>query len=246
MNEGDYIRLGEHALRVRTDDDEVDLAYYFIDDEAVAASPDRLAFLVQDTWPLPSVAVPASVAFSNDVPVRTVRFGPSGPESVFSVRLCWESPDVSPNLDLVGAVEFVGLTLPQLGACLRDVDDSQAEHLPYDAQLLRALIAPGEKDLGPALQRYTRIPGYSPSLAAAVPLHAPTADTLPIPLTQRSLEATKSLIHLDTNIVQTARYIDDFFGFDQWFLFDTLWAAAHSDLARSLLRYAAHWDPFGP
>ncbi|MFI7492951.1 hypothetical protein ACIBXA_31720 [Micromonospora echinaurantiaca] len=25
----DFIRLGEHALRVRTDDDEVDLAYYF-------------------------------------------------------------------------------------------------------------------------------------------------------------------------------------------------------------------------
>ncbi|MGW3853458.1 hypothetical protein [Micromonospora arida] len=43
---------------------------------------------------------------------------------------------------------------------------------------------------------------------------------------------------------QVARYIDDFFGFDQWFLFDTRWAAANQDLARSLLRYAAHWDPY--
>jgi hypothetical protein len=28
-----------------------------------------------------------------------------------------------------------------------------------------------------------------------------------------------------------------------WFLFDTVWAAAHPDLAQSLLRYASGWDP---
>nr|WP_238433587.1 hypothetical protein [Micromonospora tarensis] len=53
-----------------------------------------------------------------------------------------------------------------------------------------------------------------------------------------------SLIRSDPHIAQVARYIDDFFGFDQWFLFDTRWAAANEHLARSLLRYAAHWDPF--
>ena len=30
---------------------------------------------------------------------------------------------------------------------------------------------------------------------------------------------------------------------DQWFVFDDRWAAAHPDLAQSLLRYAVHWDP---
>lgn len=63
----DFIRLGERALRVRTDDDEV---------------------------------------FSHHIPVRTVRPAPAGPESVFSVRLCWESPDTDRNLDLAGAVVF--------------------------------------------------------------------------------------------------------------------------------------------
>ncbi|GAA2216718.1 hypothetical protein ACFY2R_28810 [Micromonospora olivasterospora] len=52
---------------------------------------------------------------------------------------------------------------------------------------------------------------------------------------------TESLIRLDPHIAQVARYIDGFFGFDQWFLFDTRWAAAHPDLARSLLRYASYW-----
>ncbi|MHA4950683.1 hypothetical protein ACX27O_25475 [Micromonospora sp. SD19] len=72
-DKGDFIRLGERALRVRTDDDEVDLAYYFVDDDAAAASPDRLVFLLHDTWPLPADAGGSETVFSHSVPVRTVR-----------------------------------------------------------------------------------------------------------------------------------------------------------------------------
>jgi hypothetical protein len=122
----DYIRLGERALRVRTDDDEVDLAYYFIDDGAAAALPDRLAFLLHDTWPLTSAAAASGTAFRPDVPVRTVRLDAPGPESVFSVRLCWKSPDVDRNLHLPGAVAFPGLTLPDLAARLRSADGPEA------------------------------------------------------------------------------------------------------------------------
>ncbi|MEU8660588.1 hypothetical protein [Actinoplanes philippinensis] len=122
------------------------------------------------------------------------------------------------------------------------MDASRADDLPHDVRLLRALIASGEHDLGPALQRYSRLPGYSPSLADIVPV--PAADPSPLMEAPLSPQPTESLVHLGTHIVQTARYIDTFFGFDQWFLFDSRWAAAHSDLARSLLRYAAHWDPF--
>jgi hypothetical protein len=35
----------------------------------------------------------------------------------------------------------------------------------------------------------------------------------------------ESLTRLAVHITQVARYIDGFFGFDQWFLFDTRWAA---------------------
>jgi hypothetical protein len=161
-DEDTFIRLGEHALRVRTDDDEVDLAYYFVDDEAAAASPDRLAFLLHDTWPLPAGAAAPGALFSHGVPVRTVRLAPPGPESVFSVRLCWQSHDTDGNLDLAGAIAFPGLTLPDLAAHLRGVDDSVAHHWPHDARLLRALVAPGEDDVGPALERYARLPRIRP------------------------------------------------------------------------------------
>jgi hypothetical protein len=222
----DSIHLSEHALRVRTDDDEVDLAYYFIDDQAAAVSP----FLLYDTWPLPAGAAAPGASFGHDAPVRTVRLAPPGPESVFSVRLCWESPDVDRNLDLPGAIAFPGLTLPELAAHLRAADDPGADRWPHDARLLRALVAPGEH----MLERYARLPGYDPS----------PADLDRVPDLLLPSPATDSLVQLDPHLAQVARYIDGFFGFDQWFLFDTRWAAAHPDLSRSLLWYAAHWDPF--
>lgn len=235
----DAIRLSQHALRVRTDDDEVDLAYYFIDDEAAAAAPDRVAYLLHDTWPLPTSAAAAGADFHHEVAVRAVLPPAPGPESVFSVRLAWESPDTDRNLDLARALALPGLTLPDLAAHLRGVDDANARGWPHDARLLRALVGPGDEDIGPAVKRYARLPGHNPSPAHPDPVAGHhTVLTLPPPGTAHSL------VRLDTHIAQIARHIDDFFGYDQWFLFDTRWAAAHPDLARSLLRYAAHWDPY--
>ena len=164
-DDGTFIRLGEHALRVRTDDDEVDLAYYFIDEDAAAASPDRLAYLLHDTWPLPPT--PPRPARSSSMACRSVPSGiaPSGPEAVFSVRLCWDPPGIETNLDLAGALVFPGLTLPGFAARLRAVDAPGTRLWPHDARLLRALIAPNEEDAGVALARYARLPGYDPSPA---------------------------------------------------------------------------------
>lgn len=236
-DKADYIRLGEHALRVRTDDDEVDLAYYFVNDEAVAATPDRLAFLVHDTWPLPAGSAAPGASFNHHVPVRTVQLGPTGPGSVFSIRLGWDSPDTHRNLELAGAVAFPGVTLPEFAGHLGRADVGDADHWPHQARFLRELVKLEENDLGPALHRYARLPGYEPSSAGK--------DRVPEQNSNRSQRpSTKSLVHLDLHIAQVSRYIDDFFGYDQWFLFDNQWAAAHFDLACSLLRYAGHWDPY--
>src|SRR6202022_3140171 len=92
-------------------------------DEAAATSPDRLAFLLHDTWPLPAEAAAPRAVFSHGVPVRTVRLAPPGPDAAFSFRVCWQSPDTYRNLDLAGAIAFPGLTLPDLAAGLRNVND---------------------------------------------------------------------------------------------------------------------------
>ncbi|ONI70737.1 hypothetical protein ALI144C_49960 [Actinosynnema sp. ALI-1.44] len=53
----------------------------------------------------------------------------------------------------------------------------------------------------------------------------------------------QSKLHVTDHLAQLAIHIDDTFGYQQWYLFDSTWAAAHPDLAQSLLRYAGHWDP---
>jgi hypothetical protein len=200
--EGDdtYIRLDEHSLRVRTDDDEVDLAYYFFDDVAVASMPERLTYMLHQDWPLPADAVADGSGFRHDVRVRTVDLGGHWQESTYAIHLAWWPPDMYSNLELSGAIEFAGLTLPDVEARLREAEASS--DWPHDVQLLREILGEG---------RYPRKP--------------------------------KTRVQRDDHILQIAEFVDDFVCYDQWFVFDTRWAAANPALARSLLRYAAHWDP---
>ncbi|WP_432968408.1 hypothetical protein [Dactylosporangium sp. CA-233914] len=242
----DYVRLGERALRVRTDDDEVDLSYYFIHEDAAAEAPERVAYLLYDSWPLPTgVAAPGAV-FDHRVPVQTLRPASPSPDCVFSVRIGWQHPGTGTNLDLEGALAFPGLTLPELAPHLRGVDPAVARWWPADVRMLRALIAPGEDDIGPAMHRYARCDGYDPApdgldeVAEHAAAHGRALRHLP------AQPPAGSRVHLEPHVAQVARHIDDFFGYDQWFLFDNRWAAANRDLARSLLRYAAQWDPFAP
>ncbi|GAB3831486.1 hypothetical protein [Dactylosporangium cerinum] len=60
--DADYIRLDGQSLRVRTDDDEVELAYFFLHDDLATARADRLAYLLHGSWPLPGDALPAGGA----------------------------------------------------------------------------------------------------------------------------------------------------------------------------------------
>ncbi|MBX6750754.1 MAG: hypothetical protein IRY85_13965 [Micromonosporaceae bacterium] len=52
-----------------------------------------------------------------------------------------------------------------------------------------------------------------------------------------------SLLRVGEHIAQMTRHHSDLFGYQQWYLFDSIWATSHPDLAQSLLRYANHWDP---
>lgn len=56
-------------------------------------------------------------------------------------------------------------------------------------------------------------------------------------------EPGRSLIRCGDHMAQMAIHMDGYFGYRQWYLFDDIWAGAHPDLAGSLMRYGAHWDP---
>ncbi|MEV0136435.1 hypothetical protein AB0H83_49435 [Dactylosporangium sp. NPDC050688] len=234
----DPIRLDERGLRVRTNDDEVDLAYFFFEDEAVAAHPERLTYLVHQTWPLPSGAAAPGATFNSGMALRIV--GPPAPvsDAVYAVRIAWENAEgYGTNLDRPGVTVFPGTNLPGFTDHIRGIDgSSMREHV--DAGLMRSLI--GTDDLHAALDRYIALESYDLSVFGTWP--APSLEQI----LQWKLPEPPSAarVSVDEHLAQAARYIDDFFGHEQLFLFDTQWAAANHDLALSLLRYANHWDPF--
>jgi len=102
--------------------------------------------------------------------------------------------------------------------------------------VLRALTEPGDTTVGPALDRCNRWPGFN---LDGDPWPGPPRDAA---LTD-GRDPGLSQLHVADHVAQLAIHIDSTFGYQQWYLFDSTWAAAHPNLARSLLRYAGHWDP---
>lgn len=242
----DFIRLDEHSLRVRTDDDEVELAYFFFEDDVVAAAPDRLAYLLHEDWPLPDHTAPPG-PFAPDVVVTPV--GPSG-EGEVSTYAVFSTFYDGESLACSRPLVFPGVDLRALARHLRTAATPRGEDWPPELLVLRALVAPDEDTLGPALDRGNRWPGFNlnadpwPDLpddhAAA---HRRAVELVEAGQHTDGRRPEASLLRVSDHLVQLALHCSGPFGYQQWYLFDTAWAATHPDLARSLLRYADHWDP---
>ncbi|WP_067708622.1 hypothetical protein [Actinoplanes awajinensis] len=240
----DYIRLDEHSLRVRTDDDEVELAYFFLDDVIVAGRPERLAYLVHEKWPLP------------DGPGGEPDAGPT----TYAMFLTFYD---GASLEIEPVVVFPGIGLADLATELRRGDRAE---WPAELRVLAALTpdapdpggiplwgepAPAVDPLLVALRRANRWPGFD--LSASGPL--PTGESAEAEELAQAGELVakatftggrrpeESLIRVGQQLAQVAMHCSAEFGYQQWFLFDNRWVAGHPDLAASLLHYAADWDP---
>ncbi|WP_344970846.1 hypothetical protein [Streptosporangium fragile] len=265
------LRVDAHSVRVRTDDDEVELPYFFFDDALAAAYPDRVAYLLHEAWPLPDDAV----AVSRPSPGEAVRVWPSpaGPPSAGcpagavpdgggagaggtgtthagtthavlltfydSDSICWQPP-----------FSFPGVRLPELAAHLRTTTGG-LERWPHELLVLRALVAPGDDGIGPALDRCNRWPSFGERtpdelLGGHSVAHAFALRNLDVEKYDNGRDPDRTLLRDGGHLAQMSVHMDEFFGHQQWFLFDDVWAGRHGDLARSLLHYATDWDPFAP
>jgi len=236
----DYIRLDDHSLRVRTDDDEVELAYFFLDDDIVARAPQRLAYLLHESWPLPHAAGP-SPGFRPEI-----RLTPVDEVAVYAVFLTFHDGE---SLDCPAPVVLPGAGLPALAATLRSAavgDDSW----PPELRLLQAAVGPGEDSILPGLKRCNNWPGFNLD-AEPWPDRLDEEDDVRSAFTEMLGQARytddrrpdASLIRVDEHFAQVAMHCSESFGYQQWYLFDSVWAASHPHLANSLLRYAVSWDP---
>lgn len=250
----DHIRVNDHTLRVATDDDEVDLAYFFFDDDAARQHPDRVAWLLHDEPRLPE----GDAEGPFEPPFAPAPILPRG-DGEGATYACLLTLCDNPSIPGTAAV-IPGVRLPELAAHLRRVipeaktvawSATYRETWPFELRLLRALLEPGEERLGPALGRCAAYPldglmrqegtallGLLPHAEARAELLA-RAEGL-----EHDGDPSKSIVHESAHAALLCAHATSAFGYQQWILFDDRWAAAHPALAASILRYAHGWDPF--
>jgi hypothetical protein len=225
----DPLRLDERGLRVRTDDDEADVLYHLIEDEAVAAHPERVAYLLNDVWPLPSGTAAASGSvFTPNVPLRVGGKSGPGPDAVYVVRIGWQNSHLDgTNFDPQPMTVFPGVDLPGLTGHLRTLTEPAVRE-NFNGDLLRALAGPDDDGIGPAIDRYVRLTSYDLVVSGGT---APNHEQ--ILRWMRPDPPAEARVVVDEHLVQAARYIDTFWGHEQLFVFDTRWAA--SPVTRSMI-----------
>lgn len=251
----DHIRLDQHHLRVRTDDNELELAWYLYDRSWGRRNRDRTAWMEQQ-WPLPTGAGSSLVP---DLPARPLLPGGDGEGAVWA---CLGTFYDSGNLQLEGPFRFDGLRLPDLAAHLLRVTPKETDWAdgptvsmatwPLELRLLRALLEAGETDLQPALRRCNEFPVFAVGaetqqreLGNRGRREARTQFSEAGRRLRRTGDPKASSLRVDPHIAQLAMHATDALGYQQWFLFDDLWVGANPDLAASMLHWFRSWDPLG-
>jgi hypothetical protein len=230
------LRFDGRALRAETDDDEYELAYMFVDEAAVSAAPQRWAYPLHEHWPLPADVVERPAAF-DPVGLAPHAAAPyaGGTGTTYAVLLICSDGDNS----MIGPppLAFPGVRVPDFAARLHDLPLERCADWPERLRLLHRAVHPDERSLTAALARVNRWWGTDTPAAHAGPL-PDRPQTAP-----RRRDPDQTLIEVSDHIAQMALHEDEFTGFEQWFLFDDVWAGSHPELAESLMRYAWHWDP---
>ncbi len=251
------IRQSAHVLRVKTEADDVDVAYFMFDDAYARAHPDRCAFLLHEDWPLPDGGADGSC----EPEIRPSPLLPAG-EGEGQTYVCMLTSYHNGSLVDLRPRVFPGVRLPDLCDHLRSVvplaEEKRTrqqycwyETWPLEMRLLRAMVGPNDCDLKPALEACNRFPlihvatnvehtriGIGPQPRARASFVDAASDARKV---RRNIDRTKIVV--GDHIAQMSLWTNETYGYQQWFLFDDRWAAAHEDLACSLLRYASGWDP---
>ncbi len=268
----EFIRMSEGALCVRTDDDEVDLAYALVPEALVREDPARWAWWSFAHERLPAVAGAGGWRPSLDVRVRPL---PGlRDELALGVGRTWVVLLTSYDSDTFGfpgTFVLEGVRMPDLGRALREArpaPTATGRRWPYELRLLRAMVAPDEAHIGPAMQRCAEFPvhrlGGSSGRLGEDANHQDAFDAFveavegqiePLPrarskwafaraATPEQREARGDAAVVDVGAHHAAlSTAGSHRYFDQWIVFDDCWASANPALAEGLLVFATSWDP---
>jgi uncharacterized protein (TIGR02996 family) len=257
------LRAGPGLLQMLTDNDEIQLAYYFFDDAYLAKHRRHIAFLLQDDWRLPEDI--AAGGFKASEPTTRVIKGEGAGATYIVINGFWDSC----NLDDMGpAMRLDGGRLPELARYLAGSEEL-AEQQP-DLKVIQSVLFPaGKKPEDPAdpfLFTVRDDPADEAAWTAFGDWLAERGErSAGAFVLERGLEAfcrrgveeypdwkfdpKKSRVQVADHVAVCCRHVarwgkEDLY--HQWYFFDDLWASAHPDLANALLRYARRWDVLTP
>jgi hypothetical protein len=257
------VRMDRHSVRIRDDEEEEEEGtFYFLDDDLVRAAPDRVAYLLRQDWRLPPTGAAGDTGFRSPVEGRVIGGASGGAGTTWLVM-----PGDGGEAPMT-QVAFPGVRLPELAGHLRTLVPGEAGTAGRDGRrpvawtdellLVRAMIGAGDQTLGPALRRYgrwgwrlrsewsfkwLRRPDSVDHATAAARVGRLLESPLLRPLRVPPEPPSRSRVEVGEHLVQALLHRAEGCSYDRWYLFDDVWASTHPELAASLLRYAADWDP---
>jgi uncharacterized protein (TIGR02996 family) len=280
-----------HCLQVLTDDDELEMAYYFFDDHFLARHADRAAFLLNEGWQLPGGH--GERGFRPRVPTAELTSRGRGEGTTYCVLIAYYDSGNLSDLEGGGGWHVRGTRLPQF--CQYLATAQPGPDWPFELRLLRSQLFAGpaaqtqEEAFLSALREEagdtTTWEAYSDwleergqpragltllrrALQAAMPYPvSPMTNELPvhdfglgsIAAARAELETlaeqvnahasndpSRSVVAVQDHVAQLGLHSGFWYGkadvYQHWIFFDDLWAAAHPNLAKAILRFMGRWD----
>jgi uncharacterized protein (TIGR02996 family) len=256
-----------HLVEALTDDDELQLAYYFFDDAFLKRSGKRAAYLLQEDWRLP--ADHGDGRFKPAFP--TNEFAPRGPwqGSTYLVFLWYED---SANLDdLSGAYRIDGARVPDLAKYLARFRPEEPLDWPYQLRDFHESLLANVHSADKRENAFVRSIRQDPENDANWNVFGDWLEDrgdkrAELLLLQRGLTQVgkevphvhitdwrkrrpsrkpKSMVRVEEHVAQLCLHteiVNDRDLYHHWIFFDDLWASAHVDLANAILCYASRWD----
>ena len=242
------ILFKSHAIQVLTDDDEIELAYYFFDDHYLRDNPGRAAYLLHDDWRLSKIS--GNDPYQPSFTISEIRPAGNNQGTTYLAFLAFYDSLNLTDLDVEGPRRIEGVRLPELCEYLHEADPGQ--DWPFELKLLRSQVSI-EGDLRAAFVQAARFPvheimnsmnhskrGFGLADQAREEFESILAG---IAEKDRRYDPSKSIIEIGDHLAQLCLHVGWMAEmYHQWIIFDDLWAGANPALAEGILRYGQRWD----
>lgn len=245
------IAQDEHSLRFMSDDDEVSIAVYFFDTYMVEKYPNKTSYLLYDRFELPVKSKEVNSFTHNEKSRELFPKATGVGKTYFCFLTFYDSDTFGHTVHELNGARFSDLVRYLRSIQPEKISVSSTQYYspwPRELILLRSFIDEDDTTIENALRECNNYPIFQ--------IDAFNLGLGSIETAQNEFETAKKSVISTANpdmshikygetFAQLAMHCSKNFGYQQWYIFDDLWAMDNADLANSLIRYTSNWwDPF--